>query len=460
MFSSTTRSVISVMDRFIGEQSNELAVRRRQQVLAFVLLTVIVGGLPLGLVLVALLGSHPTVYLTFGTLFANLTALIVLRRLSNPTIAASLFLTAFAGGLLLISVAGGGIGSGAVLWLVIIPFIAGLLLPVRMAAAFTVLVAVGLVSLFVFDTVIGNPWAADPVNEIVAGIDLACGLSALVAAHLIAFYNERVVVRMRRVVRRRDQELQEARRAEALGRMAAGIAHDFNNLMTVVAYEADMLRLEGLGSEAKQSLAGLDAVVEQSTALTSGLLNYISSNMTASADLDVAATVRRLVPEFREILGNKIEFVLDELAHDLPVRISPVQFERALLALAQNARDAMPSGGAFSIVVRGLTRKETDGVEIVMTDTGEGMTADVLDRAFEPFFTTRAMTRGTGLSLASVRGLVRQYGGTIDVESTPGEGSTFRIWLPLSGADRPIGKRPEEISPTTLMMLALADDRR
>src|SRR5690606_29051736 len=144
--------------------------------------------------------------------------------------------------------------------------------------------------------------------------------------------------------------------------------------------------------------------------------------------------IRQAIPLVRQQCGESIEIKLELPQAVGQVRIDPGQMEQILLNLAANARDAMPQGGTLSIVVRRVDERE---VLMEFRDTGDGMDADTVSRIFEPFFTTKPRGKGTGLGLASVRGIVEQHGGSIYVDSEPGEGTSFEIVLPITHAEQP-----------------------
>jgi signal transduction histidine kinase/CheY-like chemotaxis protein len=241
--------------------------------------------------------------------------------------------------------------------------------------------------------------------------------------------------------RRLEAELRQAQKMEAIGRLAGGIAHDFNNLLTVINGNAEVLRAKLPGPD-----AGLaDEIVragEQAATLTRQLLAFSRKGVVAPRVLcpnGIVDGVRRMLAR---LVGERVHVVteLDETAGC--VRIDPGQLEQALLNLAVNARDAMPQGGTLTI----RTRASAEHVRIEVADTGVGMDSAIRARAFEPFFTTKPAGEGTGLGLATVKGIVEQAGGSVTVASEPGRGTTFTIDLPLSPEPRPPDS-PTKVSP-------------
>jgi len=232
--------------------------------------------------------------------------------------------------------------------------------------------------------------------------------------------------------RRLEAELRQAQKMEAIGRLAGGIAHDFNNLLTVINGNGEVLR-----AKLPESDAGLaDEIVragEQAATLTRQLLAFSRKGVVAPRVLcpnDIIDGVRRMLAR---LVGERVQVVtdLDEAAGC--VRIDPGQLEQALLNLAVNARDAMPQGGTLTIRTRSLPAH----LRMEVADTGVGMDAATRARIFEPFFTTKPAGEGTGLGLATVKGIVEQAGGTVTVASEPGQGTSFVIELPLTPDSRP-----------------------
>jgi signal transduction histidine kinase/CheY-like chemotaxis protein len=237
-----------------------------------------------------------------------------------------------------------------------------------------------------------------------------------------------------------EDELYEARRLEVAGRLAGGIAHDFNNLLTVINDCADTLK-QILPEPHRARLAEdiLDAG-EQAATLSGQLLSLglgqreqlpESFDLEATADLNaIARGVARLLTR---MVGTDVHLVLN-LASSLPrARIEPRLVARILFNLAVNARDAMPVGGTLTLSTA-LVSGDAKRVKLMVEDTGEGMTPEVRARAFEPYFSTKQPGRGTGLGLATVRDIVAAHGGRIEIESSPGIGTKFRIELPAGEA--------------------------
>jgi two-component system cell cycle sensor histidine kinase/response regulator CckA len=267
--------------------------------------------------------------------------------------------------------------------------------------------------------------------------------------------------------RRMEEQFLQAQKMEAVGRLAGGVAHDFNNLLTVVNGYAAML-LEDL-TDRPDSAGHARAILkagERAAALTQQLLAFGRKQIVAARLLDLNAVVNGAAALIARIVGDDLGLALD-LQPDLGrVRADPAQVEQVLLNLALNARDAMPHGGQLVISTRDARPDETGadaspGPQVVLTvaDTGRGMTADVQRHLFEPFFTTKELGQGTGLGLATVYGIVTQAGGHITVETDPGEGTTFRVFLPRAADPAPPPAAPDPPAPPVARpTVLLADD--
>jgi signal transduction histidine kinase/ActR/RegA family two-component response regulator len=249
-----------------------------------------------------------------------------------------------------------------------------------------------------------------------------------------------------------EERLRAGARMEAVGRLAAGIAHDFNNLLTVINGFGEMLR-DGLpaGSPLADSLTQIIRAGERAAGLTRQLLSFSRKQVVAPPPLDLGALVRDVIPLFVRLLGEDMELVA-ELGEGLPaVQADAGQMEQVLLNLVVNARDAMPQGGTLTLRT-GEVEVPGDGsqgsvppgnyVYLAVADTGVGMTDEVKARIFEPFFTTKEPDKGTGLGLATVASIVRQSGGHVGVQSRPGQGSTFTVYLPSAKDEG--GRRKDE----------------
>ena len=245
---------------------------------------------------------------------------------------------------------------------------------------------------------------------------------------------------------RLEAELRQAQKMEAVGRLAGGIAHDFNNLLTAIIGYAEMLLAGGNDRVAERDyVEEIRTAAERATALTQQMLAFSRQQVVVPRPVDLNLLIEHLERMLRRLIGENIEF-RTELADGLwPVHADPAQVDQMILNLAVNARDAMPQGGRLVLRTANVTVGPEQGeahpvgmpgdyVVLTVADTGQGMTPDVQAHIFEPFFTTKETGKGTGLGLSTVYGIVTQCGGRITVETAPGAGSEFRIFLPRSEA--------------------------
>ena len=244
-----------------------------------------------------------------------------------------------------------------------------------------------------------------------------------------------------------EARLQEAERLKLVGQLAGGIAHEFNNLLTVILGYADQLVHEGPPPATRDALDRIRHAARRAATLTRQMLATGRRTMLVPVAVDLGRVVVSSAPLLRRIVGKGITVSVTSASEPLPTRFDPRQFERVLLSFAENARDAMPDGGTLSLAMDALDvdvaaaeRNDTDEGRyacLTVRDTGIGMSPDVKRRLFEPFFSTKGVGHGTGLGLSASEGLIRQSGGFIEVDSEPGQGSAFRVFLPLH--DRPAG---------------------
>ncbi|MFV3076172.1 PAS-domain containing protein [Niveispirillum fermenti] len=241
--------------------------------------------------------------------------------------------------------------------------------------------------------------------------------------------------------KRLESQFLQAQKMEALGQLAGGIAHDFNNILSVIGGYAGMARM---GVAADSPLAGYLAKigqgVDRAAALTRELLTFSrQKGVTPSRPIDLGGVLRGQEFLLKPLLGATIDLTLSVPDDPVWVAIDPDMVAQALLNLAINARDAMPGGGPLSVVLETVeTGSPPAGLApgahalLSVTDRGTGMPPELLDRIFDPFFTTKPPGQGTGLGLAMVYGTVTQADGTILVDSQPGHGTRFTLWLPLA----------------------------
>jgi two-component system cell cycle sensor histidine kinase/response regulator CckA len=230
-----------------------------------------------------------------------------------------------------------------------------------------------------------------------------------------------------------EDQLRQAQKMEAVGQVAGGIAHDFNNLLTVINGYAELMLARTQGDESIQKeLRPILNAGQRAAVLTQRLLAFSRRQMLMPRVVDLNSIVRDLQPLLRRLLPENLEITVVLAPEAVWVRADPVQFEQVILNLAVNSRDAMPDGGELRICVSRVEGGDPAQHRAVLevSDNGIGMDNATREHIFEPFFTTKEVGKGTGLGLSTVYGVVRQSGGQIEVESAPGEGATFRIYLP------------------------------
>jgi PAS domain S-box-containing protein len=244
-----------------------------------------------------------------------------------------------------------------------------------------------------------------------------------------------------------ERQLRHAQKLDAVGHLAGGLAHDFNNVLTAIRGYSELLRLDlDDPAVARQDLQHIEAAVDRASAVTRKLLALSRNQPVQRTAVDVNAVARDLQPLLRQLLTDRIEVSLELDPQAWPVRADQGQLEQVLLNLATNARDAMPDGGRLRIATgrlaqaapgTGVAGSPSDYTTIDVSDEGHGMTPEVRARIFEPFFTTKTRERGMGLGLAVVMGIVSDSGGRIEVASTPGVGTNFRVLLPRTSVSAP-----------------------
>jgi PAS domain S-box-containing protein len=241
-----------------------------------------------------------------------------------------------------------------------------------------------------------------------------------------------------------EEQLLQAQKMEAVGKLAGGIAHDFNNLMTaVIGYSELLMRGFEPGDQRGEKLEAIRDSALRASDLTRQLLAFSRRQIMQTEEIDLRDIVTNMGGLLRQLIGADIQF--EEVLGDEPVvvRADRTQLEQVVMNLAVNARDAMPDGGTLTVAVD----NDGDGAVLTVTDSGFGMDAATQARIFEPFFTTKPLTEGSGLGLSTVHGIVGQSGGTIEVESGAGRGTTFTVRLPRSVA----GLLPEGRPDATLV---------
>jgi PAS domain S-box-containing protein len=240
-------------------------------------------------------------------------------------------------------------------------------------------------------------------------------------------------------------QVHEMQKLETLGQLTGGVAHDFNNLLTPIVTALDMIHREpGIARDLLELVEDGQRAAEASRVLVSRLLSFARRQHLAPRSVDISALIRDMHGLISRSIGAHIDVRIDVPSDLPPVRVDPNQLELAILNLAVNARDAMPDGGVLEIEARRrdaddappeLAARGNDFVRLRVRDQGDGMDAETLRRAVEPFYSTKEVGRGTGLGLSMVHGLAAQSGGALALESTPGLGTTATLWLPVCDGD-------------------------
>ena len=275
-----------------------------------------------------------------------------------------------------------------------------------------------------------------------------------------------------------EEQLRQSQKMEAIGHLAGGIAHDFNNILTVIVGYGNFLEMDGtLTPQQKEQVEQIIAASEKGSQLTCGLLTFSRKQVMNPRILDLNSLVNQVQKFLLRIIGEDIQ--LKFTPHDASINVlaDGSQLEQILMNLATNARDAMPSGGVLTIetccqdIDAAYAKSQGYGSQgryacLLVSDTGTGMEREIRDRIFEPFFSTKVVGKGTGLGMSIVYGIVKQHKGFINVYSEAGDGTTFRIYLPVAeeeagdGAEAFVAQAPEMGSETILVAEDDASVRR
>ena len=271
--------------------------------------------------------------------------------------------------------------------------------------------------------------------------------------------------RLQEQVEHRTQQFMQAQKMQALGLLAGGIAHDFNNMLTVIFGRAQVL-LDRLPKDARarQDADAIGEAAERAAALTRQLLAFSRKQLLERCTLDLNSVIADMAKMLRRLIGENITVVTALAQSAAWVNVDRGQLEQVILNLAVNARDAMPGGGQLTLTTESVDSDGADAlpsgrfVALVVSDTGVGMDAATRERIFEPFFTTKPVGAGTGLGLATVYGVVEQHGGHIAVDSAPGRGTTFRVYLPSMDEPAPQAVMPLVMPRTGSETILVAED--
>ena len=280
-------------------------------------------------------------------------------------------------------------------------------------------------------------------------------------------------IKIRAALENTRERLAQSQKMEALGQLPGGIAHDFNNLLMIVSGQSQRLKRKISDAALVQVVNSIAAAAERGATLTRRLLAFSRNQQLMPTIIDLSTRLESLVGLLTSSLRGDIE-VMTAVPKDIwPVEVDQAEFELALVNIAVNARDAMPSGGRFILSAANTTlelnshidRLAGDFVAIALTDTGTGIHDETLGKIFEPFFTTKEVGKGTGLGLAQVHGFAHQSGGTVTVESRlgpdPGQGTTITLYLPRSrtaAVQAPVVPLPDALRRTECAVLLVEDD--
>jgi signal transduction histidine kinase/ActR/RegA family two-component response regulator len=244
--------------------------------------------------------------------------------------------------------------------------------------------------------------------------------------------------------RRAEAQLIESQKIESLGRLVGGVAHDFNNLLAVIMGNLEILRLTKRDGDEAEMLDDALTASQRGATLTKQLLSFGRKASLRPEVIDVNTVLSSLDHLMRRVIPATIEVDFVRATSLWPAALDAAQLESALLNLAINARDAMPHGGRITVETANFDLQAEDGpdavaglapgnyVRVSVADTGAGMTDEVRSRAIEPFFTTKPVGKGSGMGLAMVHGFAEQSGGALEISSTPGQGTTIRLYFPVA----------------------------
>jgi len=264
---------------------------------------------------------------------------------------------------------------------------------------------------------------------------------------------------------RLQEQLIQAQKMESIGRLAGGVAHDFNNLLTAIQGFSELVDDSLHATDPiRQDVGEIRKAADSAAALTSQLLAFSRKQIVSPRAVDINRAVERSEKMLRRIIGEDIEFSFQPQGGIGPIYIDPGQVDQVLINLAVNSRDAMPDGGRLSVETAGVTVERAvcrtcgadlsgEFVRLRVGDTGHGMGEETIGKIFDPFFTTKGLGKGTGLGLSTVHGIVHQNAGHIEVDSAPGKGSNFSIYLPFAedkdaaaeNDARPVDVRGQEV---------------
>ena len=284
----------------------------------------------------------------------------------------------------------------------------------------------------------------------------------------VLVYTVRDLTRQRKL----EDQLLQAQKMEAVGQLAGGVAHDFNNLLTVIMSYSSMLLADGGPADANRGdIQAISDAAARAAALTRQLLAFSRKQVLQLQPVDVNAVVTDVEKMLRRLIGEDISLSTHLDPELALINADPGQLEQVLLNLAVNARDAMPDGGTLTLTTDNAELSDEHGdrhlgavpgryIMLAVTDTGTGMTREVQQRLFEPFYTTKGAGKGTGLGLATVHGIVKQLGGDVYVYSELGHGTTFKVYFPhlVTTPDLVVSVAEQREAPRGSETILLAED--
>jgi PAS domain S-box-containing protein len=292
-----------------------------------------------------------------------------------------------------------------------------------------------------------------------------------ISSHIFNLDDENVVLSVARDITRRKQaeaekeelheQLLQTQKLESIGQLAGGVAHDFNNILTVITCQTEMLKMNM--DESNPNYSGLESIyssINRAKKLTQQLLLFSRKQPAVLKSMDLNNLIEQVLKMIKRLIGENIKIETD-LADDLcPVKIDEGQIEQVIINLAINARDAMPEGGILTIRTLNMNNfsgtdkvsnlNERQFVRLIVEDTGKGISSEVQEKIFDPFFTTKSKSKGTGMGLSVVYGIIKKHNGWIDVESQVGQGSRFIIDLPVCKDKSNRSDRIEELEASDL----------
>jgi signal transduction histidine kinase/CheY-like chemotaxis protein len=309
------------------------------------------------------------------------------------------------------------------------------------AGAATIVALVAIMALPIAAMGLG-PFGTLPVGVTQTILHVFLLLGSLSGQTLAALMVEREDAMLRRIAL--EEQLRHAQKMEAVGRLAGGIAHDFNNLLTAIIGYAEIVMVGFDPKDPRRADAEeIKRAAERAAELTRQMLAFSRRQVIQPKVVDLNVVLQKVEPMLRRVIGEDIVMTIAAKASSPSVRVDPGQLEQVVMNLVVNARDAMPKGGRLTVET-GHAILDRDAmppqampgqyVMLAVSDTGVGMPSEVRARIFEPYFTTKEIGKGTGLGLSTAYGIVQQSDGFIQVNSEPGQGTTFRVYFPRSEA--------------------------